>query len=169
MASKDFKSLLLQYSSALFDLHTALEALKFNPTHHPTIRYDRGQKSAFELFWSDENPPAALNITWLSYSNSPMLRSNGTSTLPIPPTVKAKALALLQELDTKRELVALYRCGYIKDNKFTLSSWPIPFPVDYEPDNGEDGCLYYTITLGGTLGVAGCYAANYAKLCTALL
>lgn len=168
MAFKDFKKLLLQYSSALFDLHTALEALRFNPTHHPTIRYDRGQKSAFELYWCDENPPATLNITWLSYSNSPVLRSNGASTLPIPASVKVKALALLKELDTNRELVALYRCGHFDDDKFILSCWLIPFPADYKAGDGEGSGTYLTVTCEGVLGLAYPYLDD-KKLRAALL
>lgn len=181
MVSKDFKSLLKKYAKDLFDLHYTLKAMTYSPARAPIIRYSRaGTACDFEMYWSNENPPAPLEIVWGSHYHTHTLRLDGrikswlTNTsvppLPTPPMeVQQRALALLQELNSKRELVALYRCGYIKDNIFTLSGWPIPFPADYKPDDGEDGCLYYTITLGGTLGVAGCYAANYEELCTALL
>lgn len=154
MASKDFKRLLQHHASALFALHSALQSLKFNQDHYPTIRYDRGQQSSFEMYWCGENPPATLNITWLSYTNSPILRSNGASTLPIPASVKVKALALLKELDTNRELVALYRCGHFDDDKFILSCWLIPFPADYKAGDGEGSGTYLTVTCEGVLGLA---------------
>lgn len=159
MASKDFKRLLQQHASALFALHSALQSLRYSPDHYPTIRYDRGLQSSFEMYWCDDPKTADLNITWLSYSNSAILRSNGASTASIPPTIKAKALALLQELNDKRELVAVYRCGHVEGDVFILN-WLIPFPDGYKPDKGEGSGVYYTVTKDGTIGLAWPYANN---------
>lgn len=168
MLSKDFKILLQQYASALFELHNAMQALRYSPAYYPAIRYDRGLNSPFEMYWCNENPPADLTIVWLNYSNSPVLRSNGASTLPIPEGIKAKALALLQELDSQRELVALYRCGYFEGDTFILSSWLIPFPSSYEPGKGDGSGVYYTVTREGVIGLATPYAES-KKLCAALI
>ncbi|MDR3597084.1 hypothetical protein [Clostridium sp.] len=164
----DFKSLLKKHGNNLFNIHRNLQALKFNQEHYPIIRYDRGNiYSDYEFYWcSSDIPVAPLQLVWASHSNSPSLTLSGVSGA-IPTAIQQKAVALLQELNSQRELVALYRCGNVKDDIFTLSSWLIPFPAGYKPDKEEGEGVYYTVKQDGTLGLAGSYANNkelYAAL-----
>lgn len=163
----DFKVLLQQYANSLFSLHTALQSLKFNQEHYPIIRYDRGIYSDHEFYFcSSDIPVAPLQLVWASYSNSPSLTLSGVSGA-IPTAIQQKAVKLIKELNNQRELVALYRCGNVKDDIFTLSSWLIPFPAVYKPDKEEGEGVYYTVKQDGTLGLAWPYANN-KKLYAAL-
>lgn len=157
----DFKSLLQKYAAELFNIHTALQSLKFNADHYPLIRYDRGiYYSDCEFYWcSSDIPVAPLQLVWASHSNSLALTLLGASK-SIPANVQMRANALLQELNDKRELVALYRCGHIEGDIFTLGCWLIPFPSGYEPGKGEGSGVYYSVKKDGTLGLAGSYANN---------
>ncbi|MBC2457158.1 hypothetical protein [Clostridium beijerinckii] len=149
----DFKQLLQKHASNLFYLHEVMKSLKYSPYHQPLLRYSRGQQSDFEMYFgTSENPPAPLEIVWASpYHTIP---------LQPPQEVQQKAQSLLQSLNNQRELVALYRCGHIEGDVFTLSSWLIPFPKDYKPDKGEGEGVYYTVKQDGTLGLAWPYANN---------
>jgi len=146
MVSKDFKKLLQHHASDLFMLHSALCALKYSPYHQPLLRYSRGLDSSSEFYWCKDQRTAPLEIVWATPYDAPSLQ---------PPTdVQQRAVALLRELDSQRELVALYRCGHIEGDTFILN-WLIPFPAEYKPDKGEGSGVYYTVKQDGTLGLAG--------------
>lgn len=182
MASIDIK-IIQKNADRIFALHATLKSLnyipRYNPDHVPTIRYAGDWQDWLDRYYRNA-PPTPLHIMWSNGSQSHNLYLNGhiessrliylKQPLPLPPAdVVGRALALLRELDTNRDLLLMYYMGYIKGDIFTLSSWPIPFPADYKSDKGEDGCLYYTVSFDGTLGLTGCYANNIAELCAALL
>jgi hypothetical protein len=152
MVSKDFKQLLKTYAVDLFDLNAAMEALKFHPAYQPLLRYYRGQQSDSEFYWCADQKTAPLEIVWATPYGAPSLQP--------PAEVQAKAIVLLHELNDKRELVALYRCGHIEGDRFILSSWPIPFPSSYKKGDGDGSGVYYTITCNGELGLAFPYTDN---------
>lgn len=168
MASKNFKELLKRHSANLFTLSETLQSLSYSPEHTPIIRYNRAIYPDGELYFGKpETPPVPLEIIWATYSNSPTLMANGVSNQPIPADIKARALALLQELDSQRELVALYRCGYFNGDVFVLNEL-IPFPASYDKSDNDHGSgVSYTVTRQGVMGLAEKYTANkqlYAAL-----
>lgn len=153
MIAKDCKQLLLKHSSALFALHYALKSLAYSEVAPPILRYNRGVYSDYELYWCNNNIPAPLELVWSNHTYSHTLRLTGciTSQLSSPPKdIRLKALELLKELDNQRELVAIYRCGYIKDDVFILSGWLSPYSADCEAGSGT----YLTVTCEGVLGLA---------------
>lgn len=155
----DFKQLLQKHASNLFYLHEVMELLKYSPYHQPLLRYSRGLESSSEFYWCADKRTAPLEIVWATPYGAPSLQP--------PQDVQQRALELLRELDSQRELVALYRCGHIEGDVFILSGWLIPFPKDYEPGKGEGSGVYYTVKQDGTLGLAWPYANNdelYASL-----
>jgi hypothetical protein len=162
MVSKDFKILLQQYAPALFDLHYALQDLKYSLYHQPILRYSRGIQSDWEpYFGTPETPPAPLEIVWATPCETPSIQP--------PAEVQQRAVALLQEINDKRELVALYRCGHVEGNKFILGSWLIPFSAGYDKGKGDGSGIYYTVSREGVLGLAPAKYAENKKLCVALL
>lgn len=156
----DFKSLLKKHATELFNIHATLQSLKFSPYYQPLLRYNRDSYPDAEMYWCEGSTPAPLEIVWAT--------SYGAPSLQPPAEVQQRALELLRELDSQRELVALYRCGHVKDDVFTLSCWLIPFPADYKKEESDGGGVYYTITQDGTLGLAKPYDAN-EELCAALI
>jgi len=157
MITKDCKQLLQQHAKALFALNDKLKALAYPDVAPPILRYNRGVYSDFELYWFNDMPIAPLELVWSNHTYAHTLRLTGCITSPLSPPpkdIRLKALELLQELDTKRELVALYRCGYIKNDVFILSGWLSPFPTDYKAGDGEGSGTYLTVTREGVLGLA---------------
>lgn len=149
MLTKDCKELLLKHSKSLFALHDTLNSLAYPDVSPPILRYNRGVYSDFELYFCDNSIPAPLELVWSDHTYAHTLRLTGCITSPLSPppqSVRLKALELLQELDSQRELVALYRCGYVKNDIFILSGWLAPYPEDYDSET------YLTVTREGVLG-----------------
>lgn len=172
MASIDIK-VIQQHAAEIFALHATLKSLnyipQYNPDCVPTVRYTDDWQDWLDRYYRNA-PPTPLHIVWSNGSQSHYLYWDGhiessrlvylKQPLPLPPAdVQARALALLKELDSNRDLLLMYYMGYIKGDIFTLN-WLIPFPEGYKPGKGEGSGVYYTVKRDGTLGLAWPYADN---------
>jgi hypothetical protein len=160
----DYKLLLQRHSAALFSLNDALISLAYDTVNigRPSIHYILGN----EIFWNHKAPSsAALAIIWgggehcqslvlRTGDHAPRLTKPSTSNLPTPPQdILAKAVQLLQELNTKRELLELYKLGRFEDDKFILGQ-VVPLPEGCEKfESPYCSGATYTVTRDGVLGL----------------